>query len=149
MATVIPAKLVLAKCKSYTHSVDMATEDLSDPKIRKNVSLRKSVIAIGDGLVETIPKSSFSQLLTDLIMEARNRTAPAKDKYPERNLDEFVQLLTENRKLKESRSKWKGSYRSMTDRAVKYQIAFEEANRRLDAAHKIADPCPPRAYPPR
>ena len=53
-----------------------------------------------------------------------------------------VELLAENRKLKDALRKWKGSYKSMTQAAAKYQRLFKEANAKLDAAQKVANPLP-------
>jgi hypothetical protein len=71
---------------------------------RKNISIPQTVRDIGEELVGLLHKSSFSQLLTDLILDARKRRASGEDK----NLSE---LLAENRKLKEDLANWKSKYR--------------------------------------
>lgn len=110
----------------------MLQDKQKDPKIRKNVSLRRSVIATGEALAEIMHKGGFSRLLEDLVRDAQKRHASGEDK----NLSE---LLAENRKLKEGLSKWKGSHRAMTDLAAKYQHLFEEANGRLEDGRKVQD----------
>ena len=98
-----------------------------------------SVYAIARGLMRDrhMGGNKFSQLLTDLVLDAHKRQAAGEDK----NLSE---LLSENRKLKEGLSKWRGSYRGMTDMAAKYQSAFQAANAKLETAQKVSDPFPPR-----
>jgi hypothetical protein len=88
----------------------MAREE-SDLRTRKNVSLLPSVITTGEALVKALHKSSFSQLLTDLIMEAHNRQASGGTKGPEQYLTQIVDLLEKNRaleaKLKEKMEEFK------------------------------------------
>jgi hypothetical protein len=71
----------------------MTQERRPDERVRKNISLLQSVIDIGDGLVLTLHKSSFSQLLTDLILEAHRRHTSRED-------TSLAELLEDNRKLK-------------------------------------------------
>ena len=77
----------------------MAKDKATDPLDRKNVSLRESVIAIGDGLVKSMSKSSFSQLLSDLILDAHKRETSGGDKSPEQYLIQIVDLLEKNKAL--------------------------------------------------
>jgi flagellar hook-basal body complex protein FliE len=82
-----------------------------DPKIRKNVSLRKSVIKIGEALVEPLHKNSFSQLLEDLVRDADKRQTSGGEKSQEQYLTEIVDLLAKVRvleaKLKEKDERFK------------------------------------------
>ena len=72
----------------------------TDPLVRKNISMRQSVITIGAGLVGTMQKSTFSQLLADLILDAQERQAAGEVANPAKNLKELLELLAENRALK-------------------------------------------------
>jgi hypothetical protein len=62
--------------------------------------MRQSVITIGDGLVGTMQKTTFSQLLADLILDAQERQTAGQPANPEKNLKELLELLAENRALK-------------------------------------------------
>ena len=77
----------------------MAKDRTKDPIVRKNVSLRKSAIAIGEALTDTLHKSSFSQLLTDLLQAAHDRQSTGGGKTREQCLVEIVELLAQNRAL--------------------------------------------------
>jgi hypothetical protein len=77
----------------------MAKDKSTDPLERKNISMRRSVIAAGEALVGSMQQSSFSQLLTDLILDAQKRRATGGDKSPEQYLTEIVGLLAEKRAL--------------------------------------------------
>ena len=72
----------------------------TDPLVRKNISMRQSVITIGDSLVGTMQKSTFSQLLADLILDAQDRQTAEEPANPGKNLKELLELLAENRALK-------------------------------------------------
>jgi hypothetical protein len=87
----------------------------ADPK-RKNISMDQSVR--GESLVITMHKSSFSQLLKDLILDAQRRRLSGEDK----NLSE---LLAENRRLKEDLAKCKTKYRYFSAE-VKLQLAQQK-----------------------
>jgi hypothetical protein len=89
----------------------------ADPK-RKNISMDQSVREIGESLVITMHKSSFSQLLKDLILDAQRRRLSGEDK----NLSE---LLAENRRLKEDLAKCKTKYRYFSAE-VKLQLAQQK-----------------------
>jgi hypothetical protein len=78
----------------------MAKDKSTDPLVRKNISLRRSVITIGDGLVVAMHKSSFSQLLAELVLDAHKRQSAGEAANPEKNLKEMLELLAENRALK-------------------------------------------------
>jgi hypothetical protein len=77
----------------------MALEKSSDPKIRKNVSLRASVIKTGEALAGTLHKNSFSQLLEDLVVDAQKRQASGGEKSLEQYLIQIVDLLEKNKAL--------------------------------------------------
>jgi hypothetical protein len=66
---------------------------------RKNISIPQSVREVGEELVVILHKGSFSQLLTDLILDARKRHASGADRSPEQYLNEIVELLAKNRAL--------------------------------------------------
>jgi hypothetical protein len=103
-----------------------------DPKIRKNVSLRESVIKTGEALADILYKGSFSKLLEDLVRDAQKRHALGEDK----NLSE---LLAEVRLLKEKLRSRRGIDRAGQDMAAEYQRLFEEANSRLEDGRKVED----------
>jgi predicted nucleic acid-binding Zn-ribbon protein len=64
-------------------------------------------------------KSSFSQLLTDLIMEAQSRQVSGGNKGPEQYLIQIVDLLEKNKaleaKLKEKDERLKRERRELTE----------------------------------
>jgi hypothetical protein len=71
----------------------------ADPKIRKNIMMPASVIEMGKGLKRSLHKSSFSQLLTDLVRDAHQREAQGGDKSPKQYLVQIVDLLEKNQAL--------------------------------------------------
>lgn len=60
-----------------------------------------SVYAIAQELVQDrhMGTNKFSQLLSDLVLDAQNRQASGGDKSPEQYLTEIVSLLAKNRAL--------------------------------------------------
>jgi hypothetical protein len=116
----------------------MKRDKTADPIERKNVSLRRSVIAIGENLAEVLHKNSFSQLLSDLVLAANKRQALG-DKSAEQSLAEMVELLAENRKLKEKIQSRRQLDRASMDMAAEYRRLFEEANSRLPTEQKVED----------
>ena len=89
----------------------MPQDKQKDPKIRKNVSLRRSVIATGEALADIMYKGSFSQLLEDLVRDADKRQTSGGDKSPEQYLIQIIDLLEKNKalesKLKEKTESFK------------------------------------------
>jgi hypothetical protein len=67
--------------------------------MRKNISMRRSVIDAGDRLVVDTHKGSFSQLLSDLVLDAQKRQTSGADKSPEQYLTQIVDLLEKNKAL--------------------------------------------------
>jgi hypothetical protein len=118
---------------------------------RVNVSLLESVQEIAAKVMQARLKGdNFSELVRDLIIEEYKRPETAAKAELEWLSRAFREALTENAKLKEENGKtqdalkrWKSSHRTMVDMGAKYKSAFEEANAKLDAAQKVADPFPP------
>jgi hypothetical protein len=75
------------------------TQDKADPRIRKNIMIRRSAINIGLDLVRAMHKHSFSQLLEDLVRDAQQHQASGEDKNREQYLAEIMELLAKNRAL--------------------------------------------------
>ena len=94
-----------------THPIAMTQDKQKDPKTRKNVYLRESIITTGEELLGPLRKNSFSHLLTDLIMEARDRHMAGGEKSQEQYLTQIVDLLEKNKafeaKLKEKDERFK------------------------------------------
>src|ERR1035441_7514747 len=109
----------------------MTLEKSTDLRTRKNVSLLPSVIETGEALVNTLHKSSFSQLLTDLILDAQKHQASGGEKSPEQYLIQIVDLLEKNKaleaKLKEKDERLKRERRELTEALVLCEADLKQA----------------------
>jgi hypothetical protein len=80
-----------------------------DGRKRYNIMMPSSVRATAGSLVRTLHKSSFSQLLIDLVTDEERRQASG-------DYQNLSALLTENRELKEKLQNCKADFRSLQRR---------------------------------
>jgi polyhydroxyalkanoate synthesis regulator phasin len=98
-----------------------------DERARRNINMLEPVHEIAKGLIRArhMGRNKFSQLLTDLVLEAHRRQASGEDK----NLSE---LLAENRKLREKVQDYKGTQKVAVEMLAEHKDRIDAANRQIE-----------------